>query len=117
MIAKVPAYLVHDMKRGGLRFHHRVASDPNDMHDHPWDFASLILHGCYLEHTPQGEHLHRATTVVVHAAEDVHRLELPEGDVWTYVHTGPVRRRWGFWTDSGWVHCRDYLAHASSRVW
>ncbi len=86
------------------RFHHIVASDPGrDFHDHPWDFVSRLLVGSYIEHTPSGEIRYTAPCVIVRRAESLHRLELADGDVWSYVVHGRVRRTWGFMTDHGWL--------------
>lgn len=40
------------------RYHHIVQSDTSDLHDHPWDFVSVILDGSYTETTTQGEQTH-----------------------------------------------------------
>lgn len=91
------------------RFHLILRSDPGrDLHDHPWDFTSVILRGAYTEVTHTGETTYRAGDVIVRRAEDPHRLILDDGPVWTLVRTGPVRRRWGFHTPAGWVHWSDY---------
>ena len=86
------------------RFHHIVASDPGrDMHDHPWDFISTLLAGTYTEHTPGGAVEYHAPCVIVRKAEQLHRLELTDGPVWSYVVLGRRRRQWGFMTADGWV--------------
>ena len=103
-------YLRHDPKLGDVRFHHIIQSDDaRALHDHPWDFASLILRGSYLEHTAQGTTLYRAPALVTRPATLAHRLELVDGPVWTYVITGRIRRRWGFHTPGGWVPWSAYL--------
>lgn len=33
-----------------VRLHHILLSDPDCLHDHPWDFISIILKGGYREH-------------------------------------------------------------------
>ncbi len=33
--------------------HRFLCSDPDDVHDHPWPYATLILKGGYYEWTPQ----------------------------------------------------------------
>jgi len=96
-------------KSRSARFHQIISSDPGRvMHDHPWDFTSRLLSGTYIEHTPQGTRTWTAPCVITRRAEMPHRLELPDGEVWTYVVLGRPRRRWGFWTAGGWVHWRDY---------
>lgn len=87
-----------------IRFHHFVGSDPGrDLHDHPWDFASVLLQGTYTEHTPDGPTRYEAPCVLLRKAEQLHRLELTDGPAWTYIVTGRVRRHWGFQTEHGWV--------------
>jgi len=91
------------------RFHLISAGDPGrDFHDHPWDYVTHLLSGTYLERTPDGDALYEAPCTLVRTAEQLHRLELPDGPIWTYFVTGRFRRRWGFMTESGWVHHRDY---------
>lgn len=108
-------------KTGGstTRFHEILESDGLDLHDHPWDFVSIILSGSYVETTPDGdEHEYGPGSVLVRTAEQAHRLTLPGGPVWTFVVLGPPRRRWGFHTDRGWVHWREHLnaQNASTRL-
>ena len=103
-----------------LRYHEILRSDPDrDLHDHPWDFTSLILEGAYVEITPDGERRWQAGDVIRRRATDLHRLELDGGPVWTQVRTGPVRRWWGFQTADGWVDARRYdrTLGAPSRPW
>lgn len=91
------------------RFHQIVASDPQRVfHDHPWDYTTVLLSGSYLEHTPDGDVLYTAPCTIVRKAESLHRLELPDGPVWTWFVTGRWKRRWGFMTEHGWVHYADY---------
>lgn len=101
----------------GVRVHHILRSDDaRDFHDHPWDFASLLLTGGYMEVTPDWgwapPHNHqtkRRWSFVRHKAEDLHRLVLDK-PVWTLVFTGPKRKSWGFLTAEGMVPWREYLA-------
>jgi hypothetical protein len=98
-----------------IRLHHILRNDQaEDLHDHPWDFTSFLLTGPYvevvLEDSIRGVFAgqtrrvrHERFAVVRHRAEDLHRIELPEGPVWTLVLTGPLRRSWGFLTSAGWL--------------
>jgi hypothetical protein len=93
---------------GTLRVHKIMRSDKDrDLHDHPWDFTSFILWGRYLEVAPGGVQTYSVGSINRKRAEDRHRLALAE-PVWTFVVTGPVRRKWGFYTDGGWVYWREY---------
>jgi hypothetical protein len=99
-----------------VRLHHILRSDADrELHDHPWDFFTLLLDGRYIETTEGGEELeYAAPALLFRSAETLHRLTLPDGPVWTYVVTGPLRREWGFQTDDGWVPWHEY--HARGRV-
>lgn len=90
------------------RFHHILLPDPDpDLHDHPWNFDTHLIHGTYTEHTPHGRTIHPEGTRLHREATDAHRLHL-ETPVWTHVTTGPVTRTWGFHTPNGWVDWRTY---------
>jgi hypothetical protein len=91
------------------RYHHILESDMAALHDHPWDFVSVILSGTYVETTPTTEQEFGPGSVLVRTAEQLHRLTLPNGPVWTFIIIGAPRRRWGFATDDGWVHWSEYL--------
>ena len=102
-------HFITNDKRMSIRFHHLLRSDDDrDLHDHPWDFASLLLTGSYVEVTPDGATEYEAPHLIVKRADELHRIELPDGPVWTYVVTGPVIRRWGFATGGGWVPWTQY---------
>jgi hypothetical protein len=97
---------------GAIRLHKIMHSDDRaHLHDHPMDFASLILHGGYIEHLPGGEMREfTAGDVNTKRAEALHALELIDGGpVWTLVFAGPVRRQWGFMTEEdGWIKAGEY---------
>lgn len=89
-----------------LRVHHILRSDyDRALHDHPFDFISLILSGSYMEITPESEapirwplrlpHVYLPGELNIKRAENLHRLVL-EAPVWTLVLAGAVRRKWGF---------------------
>lgn len=92
-----------------IRFHHILANDPDrHLHDHPWDYTTLLLEGSYREHTRDNITDHHPGDLLHRQAEQPHRLELLDGPVLTLFIAGPARRRWGFHTDNGWVHWSDY---------
>lgn len=103
----------------GLRVHKILRGDGDrHMHDHPFHFWSFILFGTYIEHLPASQNplriqptrqrTFRPGMVNAHRAEDVHLLELPAGPVWTFVVTSAYKREWGFETEIGWVHNKEY---------
>lgn len=96
-------YLVRwvlDLIRFSIRLHHWLhGDDPRAMHDHPWDFYSLVLWGCVYEHTPHGVVARRAGSLTYFPAEYKHTVEV-RSSTWTLLFTGPTRRpRWGFWVN------------------
>lgn len=94
---------------GWDRLHHIVKSDPEVMHNHPWDFVSVLLHGGYKETTLDGEQEYWAPCIIKREARDFHRLTLLDGPVWSFVKTGPVINHWGFLTEDGFVGHHDYM--------
>ncbi len=105
----------------GIRVHNILRSDHDrHLHDHPWDFVSLILRGGYQEITEEPhdagpcQAVFRSRrfapgSIVRHRAEDLHRLIVAR-PAWTIVITGPKRKSWGFMTEDGMVPWREYLA-------
>ena len=100
--------------------HKFLKSDPDDVHDHPWPYATLILKGGYYEHIPN---FNPAGTLVGHTrywrgpghfrfcrSTSYHRIELAEGvECWTLFMPGPQRREWGFLVNNQWIHNEHYL--------
>ena len=89
----------------GIRVHHILRSDADrELHDHPFDFISVILSGSYTEYLADGTvTTYKAGSILFRRAETLHRLEL-SAPVWTFVIRGRIRREWGFMTYSGWIH-------------
>lgn len=100
--------------------HKFLKSDPDDVHDHPWPYATLILKGGYYEHIPN---FNPAGALVGHTrywrgpghfricrSTSYHRIELAEGvECWTLFMPGPQKREWGFLVDDSWVSSNEYL--------
>jgi hypothetical protein len=100
--------------------HKFLKSDPDDVHDHPWPYATLILKGGYYEWTPifDGRGKKIAETCVWRrpghfrtcSANSYHRIELdPNVECWTLFMPGPQRREWGFLVNNQWIHNDKYL--------
>jgi len=100
--------------------HKFLKSDPDDVHDHPWSYATLILSGGYWEWIPKintlGEQWgeYRVWRGPGHfricSANSYHRIELdPNITAWTMFMPGPQRREWGFLVKNKWIHNELYL--------
>lgn len=96
----------------GVRLHHILRSDDDRaLHDHPWDFVSIILWGAYYEVLPDERGPQFRRWMIRHKAEDLHRLVLHR-PAWTLVFTGPKRKSWGFLFDGRMIPWREYLSGA-----
>lgn len=92
-----------------LRLHHWIGSDVGPhLHDHPFNFISILLKGSYVNVTEstdlflekQLEHrLLKAPAMWYARGEQRHRLEIPEGGAWTILLCGRPFRKWGFWVN------------------
>lgn len=106
--------------------HKFLKSDPDDVHDHPWPYATLILKGGYYEWLPHFDSLNQKMGEIavwrgpgsfrICGAESYHRIEIdPTVETWTLFMPGPKRREWGFLTKRGWIQHEQYLAERSSK--
>lgn len=108
-----------------VRVHHLATEDQDPhMHDHPWDFWSLMLRGWYIEMRPLdntrpcfmvGEDteefratMRRAGSFARRAATDRHRIYQVSDEAWTLFITFRKRQWWGFYMPHGKVYWRNY---------
>ena len=107
--------------------HKFIKSDPDDVHDHPWPYATLILKGGYNEWVPVFDHNGKKIDEVCHwrgpghfrisGANSYHRIELVEGVTpWTMFMPGPQRREWGFLVNNRWIHNEKYLTERAIKT-
>jgi hypothetical protein len=105
---------------GCVYLHRWLRSDPDDLHDHPWDFCSFILAVGYWEITAKGRAWRPPGSIVFRKATERHRVELETDKTFlaqypgqlpvSIIFTGPERRAWGFHTSRGFVLGRQYRA-------
>ena len=100
--------------------HKFLKSDPDDVHDHPWPFATLILKGGYWEWRPQFNSQGKKTGEIARwcgpgsfrtaSASTYHRIELdPDITCWTLFMPGAKQRDWGFLVKNKWIQWEEYL--------
>lgn len=104
--------------------HKFLKSDPDDVHDHPWPYATLILKGGYYEHVPifnsdkwiigYKRYWRGPGHFRICSPNSYHRIELhPEITAWTMFMPGPQLREWGFlvgkFEKQRWIHNEKYL--------
>jgi len=92
--------------------HKFLKSDPDDLHDHPWPYMTVILRGGYWEWTknsptPQWK---GAGQIRFGHSTDYHRIELEPGiECWTMFVPGPKQRDWGFLVKNRWIQHEQYF--------
>ena len=106
--------------------HQFLRSDPDDLHDHPWGFFTVILRGGYWEHVYADDD--KQDTVRMWRAPGffqsvdpmhTHRIELDEsaGPCWTLFIPYRRSREWGFYRSLGngqeprWMDNEHYFRH------
>lgn len=100
--------------------HKFLKSDPDDVHDHPWPYATLILKGGYWEWIPLFDEQGKKFNEIAHwrspghfrisKATSYHRIELdPDVTCWTLFMPGPQRKEWGFLVRNKWIPNEQYL--------
>jgi len=105
--------------------HKFLKSDPDDVHDHPWPYATLILKGGYWEWIPHFDTVGRKTNEYqvwrgpghfrISKANSFHRIELdPAITAWTLFMPGPKQRDWGFLVQNKWIQWEQYLKQRKS---
>lgn len=102
-----------------IYLHKIYASDREaHMHDHPYDFMSLVLKGSYKEYYAIGpkwgevkEKIYRFLQVNSHNHEDIHKVEIIDGPVWTLFFVGKKTYDWGYQTELG------FMSHERYRSW
>jgi len=100
--------------------HKFLKSDPDEVHDHPWSYFTLILRGGYYEWIPEFDSSGKKVGETRHwrgpghfrrcSADSFHRIELdPAVTAWTLFIPGSQKREWGFWVDDTWVPHNQYI--------
>lgn len=120
-------YYVLQSKWCNVFIHQFLRSDKDDLHDHPWDFATYLVRGSYKEQRWDEEnktvkviqrsnylyddYMHKVqlkqNTFVFRKATDQHRVvvkeDLKEVDKHkaplTLFISGATKREWGFWKE------------------
>ena len=91
--------------------HRFLKSDPDDLHDHPWAFRSLILFGGYWEYTETGKTWRGPLSYRYAPANTFHRVELDKNIpyCWTIFIPSKSTQEWGFKTVNGWMQHEKYF--------
>lgn len=104
-------YHLINNRKFGIRLHHiRLPDYGKELHDHPFDFVSIVVKGWYIEKLMHGPFVRHALGLPRYRkAESAHVItDVSKGGVWTLVFRGPIRRSWGFWQNGKWVPHSEY---------
>jgi len=126
-------YVIFKCKWFGVYLHEFFKSDEEVLHDHPWDFVTLILKGSYKEEILSKEKkrwtsvygwIKKFRTVkkgqfLFRKAKHIHRVILTDNNPITLSVLFRKKREWGFWEpiptaefhlqNYKWKHWRDFL--------
>jgi hypothetical protein len=125
-------YYIVRSKYMNIFIHQFLRSDRDDLHDHPWNFATYLVKGAYTEQRRQFDSIGdyqdvptrrindgktKLNTFVRRKATDLHRvvvdrdLKLAERNeaALTLFVSGPFKRDWGFVKNDQWIDWRVYL--------
>lgn len=110
-----------------IKIHKVLISDTAELHDHPWDYVSIILYGGYWEHTevmskqyfPHNKIELKDTrkwygplSILIRNGNIHHRLELPEGKISvSLIFTSHKYKDWGFSTKDGYKSNKELLLY------
>lgn len=96
---------------GSIRLHHWLAPDDDRArHDHPWWFVTFVLRGFYTDCGEEGGTHMPAGTVKFRPALHRHTVVPGPDGCWTFLVTGPKRRRWGFWRGSKFIKANKWFS-------
>ena len=90
--------------------HKFLKSDPDDLHDHPWPYRTIILYGGYWEQTITDKIWYGPLSYKYADSGTLHRIELDPSRpyCWTLFIPGKQNRKWGFITNNGWIENNNY---------
>lgn len=117
-------YSLFETRWISARVHQIATADyDNVFHDHPWNFASVVLRGGYTEARPcevdplfydgveRFECRYRsAGSLAYRSTCDRHRVVFVERDTWSLFIYGRKRQWWGFFTPAGKVYFADFAS-------
>lgn len=87
---------------------HRSDED-RALHDHPWNYISIILRHGYWEHSKSGVEWIPEGSVIFRRGTWRHRIELDKGKkAWTLIIRFKRYREWGFWNGEQFTQWQDW---------
>lgn len=79
------------------------------LHNHPWDYKSMVLKGSYIEETNDGQNTLKPGTFTSRNGAQFHKIKkLLTKKVYTLFMVSPVRRDWGYIVNGRFIQHEDY---------
>ena len=86
-----------------------AADEDKHLHNHPWDFKSIVLKGAYIEKTEKGIVRQTPGKFNSRNGNDFHKiLRLVTPVVYTLFIVTPVKREWGYLVDGQFIQHEEY---------
>ena len=106
-----------------ITLHKILRSDQDDLHDHPWHYATFILKGGYYEHTLTGTYWRGPGHFRFRKSTSFHKLVLKkdasgnEIPCWSLFIMFKRTRKWGFLHNKEWIESTQYFNLISKSVY
>lgn len=113
-------YLINERPKLRVTLHNTLMSDSSELHNHPWNFGSLILTGGYWEDTPEGKFWRAPGNFRTKEASALHRLEVDptiKEPVWTLFIMGEKDQDWGFLNEDGSIEQWQKYLFRQHGIW
>jgi hypothetical protein len=79
------------------------------LHNHPWDFKSMVIKGSYLEETENGNIFQKFGKFNSRNGDDFHKiLKLNTEKVYSLFFVTPPKREWGYKVDGKFIQHEEY---------
>ena len=86
-----------------------AADEDKHLHNHPWDYISMVLSGSYIEKTNKNINFLSLGTITKRNGNDYHKIyKLLSKSVYTLFIVGPVKRHWGYSVDGNHITHEEY---------
>lgn len=90
---------------------HRIYKEDSDkyLHNHPWNFFNIILHGSYSEELENDIRMRfPGNYSYYNAQKHFHKIDYVFSPVTTLVFTGSRYNNWGYKTENGVISNEEY---------
>jgi hypothetical protein len=86
-----------------------AADEDLHLHNHPWNFKSIVLKGSYIEKTEKGFIWQAPGKFNSRNGNDFHKIyRLLKPSVYTLFIVSPVKREWGYKVDGEFIQHEEY---------